>query len=167
MDDKTDWTKVTLAENSSSQQAPSAPIKELAKLIEKLGGNALSKGIAVNKEKDAYRVIIDYNQMENKDETIKEFKEQFIAGFKASAPAELASTLTPDKIQLDKNIFKIYIDEKTFQATKMEQEVIIGMNTDLFKLKTDILTTLDLKGEFKGTIEVPEDVKNSAKSISF
>lgn len=158
------WVKITYFEDMGSQQDPSALLKELAKLVEKLGGNALPKGISVNKKDNHYLVEINYKETEQSEKFENEIKNEIVEELKASGDA-FAGQLTADKIQFEKNIVKIHIDDQNFQSTKMEHEIILGFDIENIKVKTDVITTLNLKGEYNGTIEVPEEVKSKAKSM--
>lgn len=165
--DTNGWTKTTVDNKTDTDQDPSVPVKEfeeiLKELIKEIDGNNLPKGTTFNKETNTSLLEINYNELENTEETTKEIREELIAALKEIASDDLAAKLTPDKVQIDKAIFKFHIDNKTYQVTKLEREIVIGLNIDQFKVNTTSLSTIDIKGEFNGTIELPEEVKTQAK----
>jgi broad-specificity NMP kinase len=66
-----------------------------------------------------------------------------------------------NKIKYDRFKEKIWIDEKTFRYQKAELDV----NMDMEGLKLEEHLQMNVKGDFNGKIEVPEQVKKKARSM--
>ena len=62
-------------------------------------------------------------------------------------------------VKVDEYVQKVWIDENNFQQKKVEQTMNAKM--DIKEIKVDIVQDMkmDLKGNFEGTITVPEEAK--------
>lgn len=158
------WTKMPMNLSAlDASQDPSAALKQLALFLNKLGGGKLPEGISLKKEAGAYRLDIDYTKLTDKKE-LDMFRDQFLAGFQAGANIPNLN-INKSQIKVDQLNQQIWIDEKTFEQTKMIQDFKMSMPVEGSSFKVESHAEMNLKGEFKGKIEVPADIKNQAKSL--
>ncbi|MGA9173149.1 MAG: DUF6612 family protein [Thermoactinomyces sp.] len=153
------WTKVAV--NTSAfdvSQDPTSGLKELEKVFERLGGKTLPKGVSVKKVNGAYVLQVDNAVLQSDPSFAQMLKEQLGEGFKSGGTFS-GTDLSQIKIENYKQ--QVWIDEKTFKQTK----TIMDAKVSLPDMKLDQHLELNLKGEYKGKIEVPAEVKNSAKAM--
>jgi hypothetical protein len=157
------WMKSIEPTDGASGEQPTEIVKKLAKFIEALGGNALPKGIKVTKEGNDYLVETDYTELQKN----KEFEKDVLDAIKESVDPEslkkdgIVVDLSKAKVSLFKE--KVWIDGATFQTKKFAGEMKLTVPAGKAELKMDSTMEFVLKGEFNGKIEVPEQVKKSAK----
>jgi hypothetical protein len=157
------WVKTTVDTSAmDASQDPMSGIKQVEQLFEKLGGNALPAGVSLNEEGNQYVLSIDFTALKQDGQTFESMmKDQVIRGLQSSG-------FDPSKLQnmkFEKLNQKIYIDKNNFKQTKTLQEmhILVTNDQDTFKLEQQM--EMNLKGEYNGKIEVPADVKNSARQI--
>lgn len=157
------WEKaegVNLGSNSQTEK-PSESLKQLAKLLQKIGGKEKTpEGITMTKEEGTYVVEVDFAALKNE----KNFEKELLNNFKASM-GELEDfekegmKFNYDQMAFESYKHKLWIDEKTFQYKKMTQEFVINIPAEQGAIKVDQKMELNLKGEFTDKIEVPEEAK--------
>lgn len=157
------WMKTSMDMSAlDATQDPTAGLKQLEQMFEKLGGNVLPDGVALNEEGNQYVLSIDFMSLKNEDQSFEDIlKEQISSSLQGSGFD--ASQL--QDMKFEKLNQKIFIDKNTFKQTKTTQEMNIAITVDQDSLKIEQQMEMNLKGEYNQKIEVPEDVKNSAQQM--
>ncbi len=157
------WAKATMDTSAfEASQDPTAALKQLEQVIQKLGGNVLPEGISLNKASGAYVLEMNASAFKNDTSFQDMLKEQFKAGFQSSSGIDPANL---DQMKIENYNQKIWIDEKTFKQTKITQDMKISLPVEGTNLTINQHVEMNLKGEYTETIQVPEEVKSSAQGI--
>ncbi|MBA4602633.1 DUF6612 family protein [Thermoactinomyces mirandus] len=157
------WAKATMDTSAfEASQDPTAALKQLEQLIQKMGGNVLPEGITLNKASGAYVLEMNLTALNNDPSFQDMLKEQLKSSFQSSSGINLGSL---DQMKIENFNQKIWIDEKTFKQTRIAQDMKISFPVEGSTLTIDQHLEMNLKGEYTETIQVPEEVKNSAQRI--
>src|SRR5699024_4337050 len=99
----------------------------------------------------------------NVDKDLKQVKDLYMKQLKGSAVPALKQAGLPgkeDEVKLNNIKQVVYIDKKSFEQEKVDQKTEIeiplddGTTSGMITAKQEM--TITLKGEYKGTIEVPQ-----------
>jgi hypothetical protein len=154
------WVKGQLEGVDMSQmggQTPNETLEQLAQLVEKFQGESQDDSLKMSKEDGAY--VIDVKMTEENDpETVKQLTEALRSGMEPQLQ-QLGLSVSEDDIKVDEYTQKVWIDENNFQQKKMEQTITMTIKIEGFEIDVVQNMDIDLKGEFDGTITVPEEAK--------
>lgn len=157
------WSKAAMDTSAfEASQDPTAALKQLEQVIQKMGGNVLPEGITLNKTSGAYILEMNASAIQNDTSFQDMLKEQFRAGFQSASGVDPSSL---DQMKIENYTQKIWIDEKTFKQTKITQDMKISIPVEGTTLTINQQIEMNLKGEYTGKIQVPEEVKNDAQGI--
>ncbi|GAA5345232.1 hypothetical protein CLV97_13042 [Planifilum fimeticola] len=157
------WTKgqldgLDMAQMGGQTQTPNQALEQLRQFVDKLRGDKQDENLKMSKEDGAY--VIEVTVTKDVD---AEFLGQMEDALRSAMVPQLEQSLPISKddinVKVDKYVQKVWIDENNFQQKKVEQTMNAKM--DIKDIKVDIVQDMkmDLKGNFEGTITVPEEAK--------
>jgi hypothetical protein len=147
-------------------QNPSKALQKVQELLSKLKSDK-NKPLSMKETGKNYLVKLNVT-----DKTNKQVQDMFLKQLTAAlAPGIKQSGLTVDldQVKLDKLVQTYTIDKKSFEQKKMVQEmelqIPVSDGTSSGTIRVTQTMTLKNTGEFKGTIEVPQHVKDTAQEV--
>jgi len=140
-------------------QTPNQVLEQLQKFLEKFQGDQQNENIKMSKEDGAY--VIEVAVTEDVD---AEYMKQLEDALRSTMVPQIEQSGLPinkDDVDVKVNEFtqKVWIDENNFQQKKMEQTITMTIKIEGFEIDVVQNMDIDLKGEFDGTITVPEEAK--------
>lgn len=168
MDGGTTWLKSEGADlnqfGGDQAQNPSKALQKLEELVSKFQGDK-NDMFNMKETEDQYVITL------NVDKDLKQVKDLYMKQLKGSAVPALKQAGLPvkeDEVKLNTIKQVVYIDKKSFEQEKVDQKTEIeiplddGTTSGMITAKQEM--TITLKGEYKGTIEVPQEVKDNAQT---
>ncbi|PTX58129.1 hypothetical protein C8P63_1182 [Melghirimyces profundicolus] len=167
--DGSTWVKGTGADlnqfGGNQGQDPSQALQKLQELLSQIQGNKKDQALQMKETRDQY--VITVNVMEDQPEVKELFLKQ-MTGSMVPTMKQAGVSVNESAIKLNKLKQVYHINKSTFEQEKMEQEMEVEIpvndGTTSGVIKADQSMTLSLQGEFTGTIEVPQEVKESARN---
>jgi hypothetical protein len=155
-------TKGVQIRPGGENESPADELKAFVSLFGSSNGNEPPKGLTMKKEAGSYVLELDMVTLKQNKEFEKRLSAQVQEMLKGTPGLEKKDmTKVLNKIKYDRFKEKIWIDEKTFRYQKAELDV----NMDMEGLKLEEHLQMNVKGDFNGKIEVPEQVKKKARSM--
>lgn len=160
------WSKGQLEGVDMSQmggQTPNETLEKLAEIIEKFQGDKQDESLNMSKEDGAYVINVKLTE-ENDPEFVKQLTETLRSSMEPQL-AQAGLSISEDDIKVDEFTQKVWIDENNFQQKKVEQTTKLSVKINAAQFGQDVQIdmvqnmNIDLKGEFDGTITVPEEAK--------
>lgn len=144
-------------------QQPSESLKQFKTVLDKLSGNKKDGPVKMTEEEDAYLLEMNLTEKDS-----KELFDEMTKQMKSSIAPQLEGENLP--VQLDDIKFsqlnqKIWVDKESFDQKKVDQVMEMEIPIEDMKMKIKQNMIMELKGEYKDKITVPEDVKSKARSF--
>lgn len=144
-------------------QQPSESLKQFKTVLDKLSGNKKDGPVKMTEEEDAYLLEMNLTEKDS-----KELFDEMTKQMKSSIAPQLEGENLP--VQLDDIKFsqlnqKIWVDKESFDQKKVDQVMEMEIPIEDMKMKIKQNMIMELKGEYKDKITVPENVKSKARSF--
>jgi hypothetical protein len=142
-------------------QNPHGTIKKLIEVIDSLGGEPT--GVSMRKEGTRYMVEVDYTKFGKNRDVVQQIIDTVKGNMDSGMLEKRGVHLKLDDMKVLKFKESLWIDSGTFRPVKVMTEADIIIPTDRSEMKVEQRMELQLRGEFSGKIEVPEQVKKSVR----
>ncbi|SMO77698.1 DUF6612 family protein [Melghirimyces algeriensis] len=164
------WLKSKGANLQVPKNQMQKPNQTLKQLIDLISGDKNEKFdfLSMKETEDEYLLTLDIGDPQSgkiHQEFMKQFKAEMMPGLKQSG-----LPVQEDRIKFTKVEQLIHIDKKSFENSKTEQTVIleipVSQGDQSSTIKVEQAMTMKRNGEFNGTIEVPQEIKDQAKEFT-
>lgn len=150
-----------LQENSQAQD-PTEQMKQITKMMKDLHGSDGDKYIKKKEEDGSYVITLALDQQALSK--VKGMAQKMVEQSMGSQMKQLMGD-TMNNMQYKKMKITYYIDKKTFDQKKVDQQMTIQMKQSGIDMTIDSNTNMDIKGKYEGDITIPDDVKNNAQKV--
>ncbi|WP_124728156.1 DUF6612 family protein [Staphylospora marina] len=156
------WMKSQDTSSPAGQQ-PNEIADVLVKFINALGGDKLPDGIKVTKQGNDWLVETDYAVLLKNKAFASDIQQMIKDSLDDETLKEFGVAMDSSKLNFTKYTGTMIVDGTTYQTKSYKSEMIVGIPTGKEELKMEQVMEMTLKGEYNGKIEVPEEVKKTAK----